>query len=121
MDTLHALDTLITELAATLHASSPVPGWQQVTLFAKVAPDGSMAGYDYDYLLADGSVNQGVSPEAGARQAIRQITRHHWQITQDLGQPRWFKLVLRVQRNGIFNAEFEYRDVVSDSDMLGRA
>jgi hypothetical protein len=57
MDTLHALDALITELAATLHASSPLPGWQQVTLFAKVAPDGSMAGYDYDYLLADGSVN----------------------------------------------------------------
>ena len=42
-------------------------------------------------------------------------------MTQDLGQPRWFKLVLRVQRNGTFNAEFEYRDVVSDSDMLGRA
>jgi len=121
MSTLEALDAVIGELATTLHASSPLPDWQQVTLFAKYAPDGSTAGHDYDYLLPDGRVDQGVSPGPAARQAIRQLTRRHWTLTQELGQPRWFKLVLRVDRDGRFSVEFEFKDVVLDSDMLGRA
>jgi hypothetical protein len=120
MDALHALDEVLTQLAGTLHGSSPLPDWRHVTLFAKYAPDGSSAGHDYDYRLADGSVDQGVSPDSAARQAIRQLTRQHWQLTQDLGRPRWFKLVLRVERDGRFGAEFEYRDLVQDSDLLAR-
>lgn len=121
MQAIHALDAVVTELAATLHGSSPRHDWQQLTLFAKYAPDGSTAGHDYNVLLADGSVDQGHSPPSAARQAIRQLTRRHWQLTQELGQPRWFKLVLRVQRDGHFSADFEYKDVVQDSDMLARA
>lgn len=120
MNAIHDLDLVITELAATLHASSPLPDWQQVTLFAKIAPDGGAAGHDYDYRLADGSVNQGVSPDSAARQSIRQLTRRHWQMTQDLGQARWFKLVLCVERDGRFAVDFEYRDRVQDRDMLSR-
>lgn len=120
MEAIQTLDGVVTELAAALHASSPLPDWRQVTLYAKYAPDGSTAGHDYDYRLADGSVNQGVSPEAAARQAIRQLTRRHWQLTQQLGQPRWFKLVMKVHHDGRFSADFEYKDVVLDTDMLAR-
>jgi hypothetical protein len=66
MDTIQSLDAVVTEMAVALHTSSPLPDWRQVTLFAKYAPYVSTAVHDYDYLLADGSLNQSVSPEGSA-------------------------------------------------------
>ena len=53
-------------------------------------------------------------------QAVRQLTKRHWQLTQDLGQPRWFKMIVTVQRNGKFAVDFEYKDTITDQDMVDR-
>ncbi len=120
MEILKKLDPVVTALAQELYASSPLPNWQQQRVVAKYNPDASVSGHDYDYMQEDGVINKSVTPELAAHLRIGDLTLRHWQLTQDLGQPRWYKMILTVQRSGKFNAEFEYKDDYKEGDIMQR-
>ena len=120
MQVLKQLDAVTTELAGVLHRSAPLETWARTRLAAMYAPDGTVGGHDYDYHLADGSVNRSVSPPAADRQLIRSLTERHWRLTQDLGQPRWYKMIVTVERNGKFKVDFEYKDDYKEGDIMQR-
>jgi hypothetical protein len=117
---LFTLDPITTDISSTLYQSAPNIDWQSIKYVAKYAPDGSVSGHDYDYHLSDGTVNRGASPDRTSERALMEMTRNHWQTTQDLGLPRWYKMIVTVNRDGKFSVDFEYNDNYTDEDMMKR-
>ena len=38
-----------------------------------------------------------------------------------LGQSRWYKMIVTVERSGKFNVEFEYKDDYQEGDIMKRS
>ena len=121
MGDLTELDDVLAELAGVLHRASPLPHWERQQLDVRHSPDGGVASHDYLYELADDSVDQSVSPEAPARQAIRELTERHWQLSRGADGQSWFRMTVSVDRDGHFSAEFEYRSDDRPGDVARRA
>jgi hypothetical protein len=120
MTVLSELDAIVTELAKALFTGAPMSDWRQLRLYAKYTPDGSVSGHDYDFLLDSGVVDKGSAPSRQREREIDALTRLHWRRTQDLGQPRWYKMIVTVERTGKFNVEFEYKDDYKEGDIMQR-
>jgi hypothetical protein len=97
-----------------------LPDVKTLKLFANYSPDGEVSGHNYDYELDGGAIDRGSAPKAAARAAIRALTLRHWKLVQEMGQPRWFKLVVTVDRSGKCSFDFEYKDDYKETDMLER-
>jgi hypothetical protein len=121
MVNLASLDEVLTELATTLYATCPLPDWKRLKLYAKYSPDGEVSGHNYDYELDRGVIDRGSAPKATDRIAIRALTLRHWRLAQEMGQPRWFKMTVTVERSGKYSVDFEYKDDYKETDMLERA
>ena len=117
MTSLQELDRLLSDIAALVYRTVPVPDWQQAILHAKYTPDGSVSGHDFDYVLADGRVDRGSSPSLPEVRQIREITRQHW--TQS--QPRWYAMHLTVSKDGKVHADWEYKEDYQVGDIIQRA
>jgi hypothetical protein len=120
MSALVQLDNVISDLAMTLFREAPTERWERQRLEASYTPDGGVGGHDYWYELDDGKVDRGISPHASARSAIRALTKNHWRLTQDLGQARWYKMTVTVERSGKFSVDFEYKDDYQEGDIMRR-
>ena len=120
MHDLRQLDGAVSEIASSVFQSVPIASWQKAILFAKYTPDGSVSGHDFDYHLVDGTINQRVIPDAQQRAAIYELTDQHLRLTQDLGLPRWYKMIVTVNRDGKFSVDFEYNDNYQEGDIIKR-
>jgi hypothetical protein len=120
MQTLVELDKVISEIVAAVYATVPLEHWQSVKLFAKCSKDAGVRGRDYDFYLEDGTVDRGSSPHRGPDRSVDDLLLKHWRLTQDLGQVRWFKMIVTVQRSCKFSVDFEYKDTITDLDMVQR-
>jgi Protein of unknown function, DUF600 len=114
------LDNLITDIASEIYRSVPIQEWRSATMYAKYTPDASVSGHDFDYVSQDGAVDQSQAPSNSELIRISKATRHHWQLTQDLGQPRWYKMTVTVERTGQFSVDFEYKDDYQVGDIMKR-
>jgi hypothetical protein len=117
---LLALDPIVTDISSLLYNSAPMKSWRKIMFFSKYAPDGSVSGHAYDYFLDDGTVDCSASPEISAENTLDSYTRKHWQLTQDLGLPRWYKMIVTVHRDGKFAVDLEYNENYSDEEMMRR-
>ncbi len=117
---LAELDKMTTEVASHVFRAVPMTDWQRVQAFLKSRPDGSVRTRSYDFLLADGHLDQGTSPIAEADQLVDLTAAKHWQLTQDLGQPRWYKMIVTVERSGKFTVDFKYKDDYQEGDIIKR-
>ena len=113
------LDELTTQIASVLHTSAPRSDLSTMRLIAKFSPTGDAAKHDYEYRDALGRELCEL-PAAAARDDIYRLTRRHWQRTQDVGQARWYKMDVTVQREGRFAVEFAYDDGYVEGDVLRR-
>lgn len=120
MTGLVELAHVTSELAAHAYAAAPMANWERVQVFLKSTPDGSVRARCYDFVLTDGSLDQGSSPNRDADQLIDSTAARHWRLTQDLGQPRWYKMIVSVERSGKFSVAFEYKDDYQEGDIMKR-
>jgi hypothetical protein len=120
MQSLVSIDKVTSEIAAAVYAGVPMDKWQSVKVVVKCSLDGGVRGRDYDFYLEDGTVDQGSSPHREPDRRVDKLALQHWQLTQDLGQPRWFKMIVTVQCSGKFSVDFEYKDHITDLDMVER-
>jgi hypothetical protein len=118
--TLEIMDSLQTNIAACAYKSVPLDGWASLKMYAKYATDGGVGGLDFDYFLPDGTLHQGSIPSFESQAELYGLTKKHWQLVQELGQPRWFKMTVTVERSGKFAVDFEYKDRITDEDMIAR-
>ena len=120
MTGLVELDRVTSELAAHAFAAVPMTDWERVQIFLKSTPDGSVRARSYDFLLSGGNLDQGSSPNRNADQLVDDAAAKHWRLTQDLGQPRWYKMIVTVERSGKFSVDFEYKDDYREGDIMKR-
>jgi hypothetical protein len=120
MNHFSKIDAAVTELAQALYAASPLSDWESQKLSAAYAPSGSQSMHRYTYVLKNGATEQGTLPADRYQDKIEELTLRHWQLTQDLGQARWYKMIVTVERSGKFNVEFEYKDDYKEGDILQR-
>lgn len=114
------LDRVTSELAAHAYAAAPMANWERVQVSLKSTPDGSVRARSYDFLLTGGNLDQGSSPNRDADQRVDAAAESHWRLTQDLGQPRWYKMIVTVERSGKFSVDFEYKDDYQEGDIMKR-
>jgi hypothetical protein len=116
---LSDLDQLVTKIAMTTYESTPVADWSRAKLVAKYAPSG-VGAFEFAYTDTANHVEEGESPDAESICKLSDFTHGHWQMNQDLGQPRWYKMIVTVERSGKFNVEFEYKDDYQEGDIMKR-
>ena len=121
MKTIKELDLLVSEIAGELHRSVETARWKAATMFCKYTADASVSGHDFDYTLEDGSIDRGSAPADEALLRLSKITKAHWQLTQDLAQARWYKMIVTVERSGKFSVDFEYKDDYQEGDIMKRS
>jgi hypothetical protein len=120
MSTLPDLDRLHTELAMQVAMAAPMPNWQQVMYRVRSTPGGSARNSEFDFVLENGRIDRGSSPNRAAELAIDHLVDRQWQMTKDVGKPRWYKMVVTVERSGKFTVDFEYQDDYKEGDILQR-
>ena len=120
MTVLMKLDRVLSELAAHAYASAPMNNWEKIQVSLRSTPDGSVRARSYDFALTGGTLDQGSSPIRDADQLVDAAAEKHWRLTQDLGQPRWYKMIVTVERSGKFSVDFEYKDDYQEGDIMKR-
>ncbi len=118
--TIQALDVLQTEIVTATYQSVPLSAWKSAKMYAKYSPDEEVGGLDFDFFLSDGTTTQASIPDASHRAKLYGSTKRHWRLTQDLGQPRWYKMIVSVERSGKFSVDFEYKDDYQEGDIMKR-
>jgi Protein of unknown function, DUF600 len=117
---LEKVDSLQTDIVACAYKSVPLDDWASMRMYAKYAIDGGVGGLDFDYVLPDGTLHQQSIPSFEHQAELYALTKQHWQLVQQLGQPRWFKMIVTVERSGKFSVSFEYKEKITDEDMIQR-
>jgi hypothetical protein len=113
------LDGLNTRIASVLLVSAPREHLARIRMVAKFSPSGDTAKHEYDYWdMAGAEVWE--LPTPAARDDMYRLTHEHWQRTQDIGQARWYKMIVNVQPDGRFTIDFEYKNDYQEGDMLQR-
>jgi hypothetical protein len=118
--TILSLDELQTEIVAAVYKSVPLESWELATMYAKYSPDGQVAGLEFDFQLSDGSTTENHIPTAAHRAMLYGLTKRHWLLIQELSQPTWYKMTVKVSRIGKFDVGFQYNDSYQASDILKR-
>jgi hypothetical protein len=116
MSNLGELDSLMTQIAALVYRSPPMPAWARVTLHARSNPDGSTTGYAFDFHLKNGQLDRGSAPVEAVEDEIRKLARRHWSASD----PRWTAMHLTVTEAGQVHADWEYAEDYQVGDVLKR-
>lgn len=103
-----------------MFAAYQAQAWYRLRYVAKFTPTADVWAGDYDLFSEDGSVDQSTAPDTTAAYSIDKLAHCHWRLTQDLGQPRWYKMIVTVERSGKFSVDFEYKDDYQEGDIMKR-
>lgn len=104
-------------VAARLHAALLSYGADKVRFCYRMTPDGSVMAPDYWFTESDGAVTKDY-PSREIERAVGDAAVHHWRLTQDLGQPRWYMMTVKLDRSGKYSVDFEYRDDYQVGDIM---
>jgi hypothetical protein len=118
MEKLKDLDALNTQIAQSLFAAPPMEDWMSVKATLAFTPDASVGSQTFHFLRSSGLVDKGSSPRRSAELMVGQLAEQHWRLTQDLGLPRWYKMIFTVERTGKFSVDFEYKDDYKEGDIM---
>ena len=116
--TLVELDEALTAVAGKVARAFDEP-WQCVRYEVRWNPAGDTSGDDY-WLASFAGTEVKKYPDVQAAVEVSDASHHHWKLTQDLGQPRWYKMIVTVERSGKFRVDFEYKDDYKEGDILQR-
>ena len=118
MKTLEALDPLLQDIAAGLAMSVDGLDWSSARLSTRVAPVSEITSQECTLHLVNEDVAESWYPENNFLDHLRKQALSHWRSTQDLGQPRWYKMTVTVERSGKFSVDFEYKDDYQEGDIM---
>ena len=79
---------------------------------------GNVSSIQFTAHLTDGRIDQGFEPVREEERQLDDATFAHWRLTQDLGQPRWDMMTVKVDRSGKYSVDFEYRDDYKEGDIM---
>jgi hypothetical protein len=117
MQSIVELDKATESVVRCVYAAIPAIDWQQVVARMRIAPLGNVSSIQFTFRLADGRVSDEAQPLREAERLLDDATFEHWRITQDLGQPRWYMMTVKIERSGKYLVEFEYRTDYQEGDI----
>ena len=113
---INSLDAATTGVVhALIEAFRGVP-WKSLRCASRWTPRGDVGAADF--WLSNGGEEVKTMPALAATLAVSNAAKQHWQLTQTLGQPRWYKMTVKVEHTGRFNVDFEYRDHYREGDIM---
>jgi hypothetical protein len=114
---LKALDEALQQVASALAQAFGDQPWDRLRYASRWTPSGDV-GAD-DFWLKLGGAERKTMP-AGMAESLRvsDAAKLHWKLTQELGQARWYRLDLTLERSGQYHADFEYRDDYKEGDII---
>ncbi|MCU0763920.1 MAG: hypothetical protein MUF76_13430 [Hydrogenophaga sp.] len=115
---LELLDQATAAIATPLYAGLQERKAPSLRFTYRVTPDGSVSAPDYWFKSDNSETEVKDYPSDAVHEAVVEAARAHWRLTQDLGLPRWYKLIMSVQRGGKFSVDFEYKDDYKEGDMM---
>jgi hypothetical protein len=116
--TLLKLDEASTLVAKATVDAFPNQAWQKVRYCSRWTPAGDVGSDDF-WIELNGEEKQ-VLPDLQSSLRVSDAAKTHWRLTQDLGQPRWYKMIVTVERTGKFSVDFEYKDDYKEGDIMKR-
>lgn len=114
---LQGLDQATTQVALAVHSSVPDIDWREAIYTVLIAPHGKAIHLEFAFVLSNGELTRRIMPKSEGMYSVQEAAHAHWQLTQDLGQPRWFAMTVRVSRTGKFSTELEYNENYQDADL----
>ncbi|HEY8877479.1 MAG TPA: hypothetical protein VIN03_07950 [Roseateles sp.] len=114
---LKKLDDSVQAIALALHAACENHRAAQIRFSFRITPDASVWAPDYWFTAPDGSVRKDF-PSRDLERQVEEAAVHHWRLTQELGQPRWYMMTVNVERSGKYSVDFEYRDDYREGDIM---
>lgn len=117
MNILKDLDAAVEAIAMSVATTFPIDRLRAVRYVARWTPAGDVGSNDF-WTIDDQNREEKVSPEIERSIEMYDLSKRHWQLTQDLGQPRWYKMIVTVERSGKFAVEFEYKDDYQEGDIM---
>ncbi len=115
--TLASLDQATTALVARLHAALQERQAQSLRFTFRITPDGSVAAPDYWFVDEGSSVEVKDYPSSPVHRSVSESAEAHWSLAQQLGQPRWYQIAVKLERTGKYSVDFEYRDNYREGDI----
>ena len=115
--TLTEIDKATTLVVRTLVQAFASTEWTRILYEARWTPAGDVGADDFWIDDLFGKTTK-VLPEISTSILVSEASKNHWQLTQDLGQPRWYKMIVAVERSGKFSVEFEYKDDYQEGDIM---
>ena len=103
---LNRLDESLQSVALALHATCESYGSTEVRFSFRATPNAGVLAPDYWFTMPDGSVRKDI-PDQRFERLVEDGALQHWRLTQELGQPPWYMMTVRVGRNGPYSADFE--------------
>ena len=117
---LEKIDPLVTELAMCLASSVDVSSWLDVRFAVVFIPSGDTGSLECKLTTSPREPVEGWYPSNDVMDRLYDLSKRHWQLTQDLGQARWYKMIVTVERSGKFSVNFEYKADYQEGDILKR-
>lgn len=74
--------------------------------------------FQFIYVDEVGHADKGKGPDDEHLNKLSDLTLEHWRLAQRLGQPRWYNMIVTVERSGKFAVEFEYKDDYQEGDIM---
>jgi hypothetical protein len=117
--TLLQADAATQTVVRTLVTAYEQEDWERIRYLSRWTPAGDV-GSD-DFWISCAGVETKRSPKDLTQYlSVSRASKQHWDITQALGLPRWYKMTVTVERSGKFSVEFEYKDDYKEGDIMQR-
>jgi hypothetical protein len=117
VEAIKKLDPLNSQITEHVYSCAPMANWVTTKATLAFVPDGSVGSRTFHFVLVNGTVDKGSSPIRTHELAIAKLAEEHWKMTQAIGQPRWYKMTVTVERAGRSKVEFEYKDNYKEGDI----
>lgn len=114
---LQRLDAALQQVVQSLYAGYPQGTWESIRYCSRWTPAGDVGADDFWWLKQGKWVKQSPS-RINDYLAVSRATKEHWQLTQALGQPRWYQMTVKLEHDGRYSVDFKYRDIYKEGDIM---
>jgi hypothetical protein len=114
---LSDFDEATTQVVQTLVSAFPDMSWHRIRYWARWTPSGDVGADDY-WIEDENGTTTKVLPDLAPAIAVSDASKHHWRVTQELGQQRWYKMIVEIERSGKYTVDFQYKNDYKEGDIM---
>lgn len=114
---LQELDHALHHVVAALAAGYAADRWDSLHYKSRWTPAGDVGSDDF-WKIVDGQKIKASPSNLNDYFAVSNAAKHHLNLSEQLGHPRWYMMTVKLSRNGKYTVDFEYRDDYEEGDIM---